>query len=422
MIEEERASPATGGAGTAEHVIDVHRAEWGRLLSALIRAVGAFDVAEDALQEAFAAAVVEWKTAAPRNPRAWLYGTARHKAIDVLRRRARFSAMAAALAEDAEPPPPAEDEDVPDERLRLIFTCCHPALPPEAQVALTLRTLCGLTTEEIARAFLVPVPAMAQRLVRAKAKIRAAGIPYVVPPYEELPARAAAVMAVLYLVFNEGYSAASGGALIRQDLCAEAIRLARLLRALPPVRVAELDSLLALMLLHDARRTARIDAAGELVPLAEQDRKLWDRAQIDEARALVESALSRAPPGPYALEAAIAAVHADAPSAEGTDWRQIALLYERLLTLHPSPVVALNHAVAVSMADGPAAALPLVEKLGDLDGYHLWHATRADLLRRLGREDEARAAYARALELTRNEAERRFLQKKLGDTQNELSQ
>ncbi len=394
----------------------LHRDEWGRLLSALIHAVGDFDVAEEALQDAFAAAVVDWAAAAPRNPRAWLYGTARHKAIDRLRRRARLSAMAAALSaeEEAQTLTFEEDEDVPDERLRLIFTCCHPALAPEAQVALTLRTLCGLTTDEIARAFLVQPATMAQRLVRAKSKIRAAGIPYQVPPLEELPQRAPLVMAVLYLVFNEGYSAARGDALIRRELCAEAIRLARLLRAMPPVPVRELDALLALMLLHDARRDARTDPAGEMVPLADQDRTKWDRAEIEEGCALVQAALAAAPPGPYALEAAIAAVHSEAERAEDTDWAQIAALYDRLHALHPSPVVALNRAVAVSMAIGPEAALPLVDELSaPLAGYHLWHATRADLLRRLGRREQAAAAYQKALELTQNEAERRFLRRRL---------
>ena len=398
---------------------EIYKADWGRLLSGLIRAVGDFDVAEEALQDAFAAAVTDWAANAPRNPRAWLYGTARHKAIDKLRRRARLSAMAAALSADEEAAAPAlaDDSAVPDERLRLIFTCCHPALAPEAQVALTLRTLCGLTTEEIARAFLVPPATMAQRLVRAKSKIRAAGIPYQVPSFEELPARASMVMAVVYLVFNEGYSAAQGDALIRHDLCAEAIRLARLLRALPPVPVRELDALLALMLLHDARRDARTDAAGEMVPLAEQDRTRWNRAQIEEGIALVKDALRHAPAGPYALEAAIAAVHAEASRAQDTDWRQIALLYERLHSLHPSPVVALNRAVAVAMADGPAAALPLVDALADeLGSYHLWHATRADLLHRLGRREEAIAAWKRAHELATNDAERRFLTRRIQGT------
>ena len=394
----------------------VYRAEWGRLLSALIRAVGDFDLAEEALQEAFAVAVVEWAGAPPRNPRAWLWGTARHKAVDHLRRLRR---RARDVDEPAERPilddaRDGEESAVPDERLRLIYTCCHPALAADAQVALTLRTLCGLTTEEIARAFLVPTTTMAQRLVRAKAKIRDAGIPYRVPPLVELPERTAAVMAVLYLVFNEGYAAAQGESLVRRELCAEAIRLARLLRALPPIQVAELDALLALMLLHDARRDARTDGNGELVPLAEQDRARWDRAQIDEGRALVASALSAAPPGPYALEAAIAAVHAGAARAEETDWRQIAGLYDRLHALHPSSVVALNRAVAVAMADGPAAALPLVDALESaLADYHLFHATRADLLRRLGRREEAIAAYHRAHALTQNEPERRFLAQRI---------
>jgi RNA polymerase sigma-70 factor (ECF subfamily) len=325
--------------------------------------------------------------------------------------------MGAALAAvEEEARAAVEEDEVPDERLRLIFTCCHPALPEEAQVALTLRTLCGLSTEEIARAFLVPPATMAQRLVRAKSKIRAAGIPYLVPSYEDLPERVSAVMAVVYLVFNEGHAAARGEALVRGELCAEAIRLARLLRALPPVTVPELDALLSLMLLHDARRPARQDSAGELVPLADQDRTLWNRAQIEEGCALVQGALRRAPPGPYALEAAIAAVHAEAPRAADTDWRQIALLYERLLVLHPSPVVALNRAVAVSFADGPAAAVPLVDALeADLDGYHLWHAARADLFRRLGRREEAIAAYHRARELAQNDAERRFLSHRLDE-------
>jgi RNA polymerase sigma-70 factor (ECF subfamily) len=395
---------------------EIFRAEWGRLLAALIHLLGDFDVAEEALQEAFAIAVTEWSGEAPRNPRAWLYGTARHKAFDRLRRQARFADKQAELAALT----PAfvsgvendEESGVPDERLRLIFTCCHPALAEEAQVALTLRTLCGLTTEEIARAFLVPVATMAQRLVRAKSKIRGAAIPYRVPPASELRERLSAVMAVVYLVFNEGYAAASGEALVRHDLCAEAIRLARMLRTLMPN--PELEALLALMLLHDARRNARVDDAGEIVLLADQDRSRWDRGEIEEGRSILRSSLRQWRPGTYALEAAIAAIHADAPSAEATDWRQIVAIYERLYALHPAPVVALNQAVAVSMADGPLVALPLVDALSEsLDGYHLWHATRADLLRRLGRVDEAVASYQSALALAGNETERRFLTRRI---------
>ena len=389
---------------------EIFRSDWGRLLSALIHLLGDFDIAEEALQDAFAIAVTEWADEVPRNPSAWLYGTARHKAIDRLRRQSRFAEKQvelAAMTSTSTSIDLEEESAVPDERLRLIFTCCHPALQEDAQVALTLRTLCGLTTEEIARAFLVPVATMAQRLVRAKSKIRGAAIPYRVPPASELRERLSAVMSVVYLVFNEGYAAASGTALVRHDLCAEAIRLGRMLRMLMPD--PELDALLALMLLHDSRRNARM-SDGDLVLLADQDRTLWDRAEIDEGRALLQSSLRRSTPGTYALEAAIAAVHADAPLASETDWRQIVILYERLYIRHPTPIVALNRAVAISMADGPAAALPLVEALGvSLDAYHLWHATRADLLRRLNRSDEALASYRRAYELTANEPERRFL-------------
>jgi RNA polymerase sigma-70 factor (ECF subfamily) len=406
-------------------VIDLDRlcrAEWGHLLSSLIRAFGDFDLAEEALQEAFAAAVVDWREAPPNNPRAWLYGTARHRAIDRLRRRERSAALLAELApfDERHVQSTGEDDAVPDERLRLIFTCCHPALPVEAQVGLTLRTLGGLTTEEVAHAFLVPPATMAQRLVRAKAKIREASIPYVIPGAEDLPERLGAVMTVLYLIFNEGYAAALGQTLVRRELCAEAIDLTRLLRALLLSRLntesPDVDSLLALMLLQDARRDARVRADGELVLLEDQDRSRWDRAEIDEGTLLIRSALERARPGTYALEAAIAAVHAESTSSEDTDWRQIAGLYERLLELHPSPVVALNRAVAVAMTEGPEAALTLVDALAEpLASYHLWHATRADLLRRMGRSDEAIASYERACALTQNESALRFLSQRLRD-------
>jgi RNA polymerase sigma-70 factor, ECF subfamily len=391
----------------------LHRSGWSHLLSALIRVLGDFDVAEDALQDAFAQAAAEWSGAPPRNPRAWLFTAACHRGIDRLRRRRRAAEWPLALPAPA-PAPALEDAAVPDERLRLLFTCCHPALSGEAQVALTLRTVCGLRTEEIARAFLVPPATMAQRLVRAKARIRDAGIPYAVPEAGELPERLSAVMSVIYLVFTEGHAAARGDALVRRELCEEAIDLARVLRRLLARPEPEVDALLALLVLHHARREARLDRNGDLVLLEAQDRGRWDRAQIQEGVLLVEAALRSGPPGPYALEAAIAAVHAEARTAAETDWAEIALLYRRLLALHPSPVVALNHAVALAMAEGPAAALPLVEELADrLDGSHLWHATRADLLRRLGREDEAAAAYRRALPLAGNATERRFLEQAL---------
>lgn len=402
----------------------VYSSDWGRIVATLIRSFGDFDLAEEAAQEAFAAAVDQWRdSGVPDSPPAWIIQTARHKAIDRLRRQTRFKerveSYASELSQTTEQPDYDTDE-IPDDRLRLIFTCCHPALAPDAQVALTLRTLCGLETDEIARAFLLPPTTMAQRLVRAKRKIRDAGIPYRVPDTRDLPVRLDAVLTVIYLVFNEGYASTRGKQLVRTDLCAEAIRLARLVRMLmAPQPPSEVTALIALMLLHDSRRHARLDEAGDLVVLEEQDRNRWDRRQIDEALPLVQEAFDNEP-GPFAVQAAIAAQHCQAARPEDTDWRQIVRLYDLLERLQPSPIVSLNRAVAVAMADGPLPALALIAALaatGDLDGYHLLHAARADLLRRLGSKAEAAVSYARALELVTNENERRFLERRLREVQ-----
>jgi RNA polymerase sigma-70 factor (ECF subfamily) len=399
----------------------VYRSESRHVLATLIRLLGDFDVAEEALHDAFTAAVEKWPIdGMPANPRGWLVSTGRFKAIDGFRRRARFDASLAEIADrlhaGAEDPASVDGDGIEDDRLRLIFTCCHPALPPNARVALTLREVCGLTTEEIARAFLATPPAIAQRIVRAKAKIREARIPYRIPSRADLPDRLDAVLRVIYLVFNEGYAASSGASLTREDLSDEAIRLGRLLLELMPE--PEVMGLLALMLLHGARREARTSPEGELVLLDEQDRSLWNREQIAEGTALVERALTSRRFGPYTLQGAIAAVHAAAPSAGSTDWSRIAALYDVLARADPSPVVELNRAVALAMRDGPAAGLALVEELlagGDLAEYPLAHAARADLCRRLGRTPEARASYERALALTPGEPQRRFLERRLGE-------
>jgi len=413
--------PAVSGEaveGVRATLDSIYRAESRRVFATLIRLLGDFDVAEEALHDAFRAALEQWpREGVPANPRAWLVSAGRFKAIDGIRRRARFDSvedmteMVEAIPDETQL---ASDENIEDDRLRLIFTCCHPALAPDAQVALTLREVCGLTTEEIAQAFLSAAPTLAQRIVRAKAKIRDARIPYQVPEPQELAERLDSVLRVIYLVFNEGYSASSGQSLTRVDLSGEAIRLGRLLVDLLPE--PEAIGLLALMLLHESRRTARATPSGELVLLADQDRTLWNRDQIREGSALVTRALASRRAGPYALQAAIAAVHAEAVTAAATDWNEIVGLYDALLGADPSPVIELNRAVAVAMRDGPAAGLAIVDAIlarGELRDYHLAHAARADLCRRLGKTADARASYRRAIELARQEPERRFLEQRV---------
>ena len=408
-----------GGVSSERAVSDAFRTEWGRVVAHLIRVTGNWDLAEECAQDAFTRALERWRDGIPENPGAWLKVTARNRAFDRLRRTRvgadKLREVGKTMSEYEE----HEDNEsgIEDDRLRLIFTCCHPALPIEGQVALTLRTLCGLTTVEIARAFMVPTETMAKRLVRAKHKIQDAHIPYRVPADSQLPERLRAVLVVLYALFKEGYSATAGADLIRRNLCSEAIRLARLLVELMPDEPEALG-LLSLLLLHDARRPARLDPAGDLITLEEQDRSLWDRAAIEQACGLLDRTVRLRRPGPYQLQAAIAACHATAESADATDWAEIVILYDRLNQLVASPVVGLNRAVAVAMADGPQGGLDLVEEIergGELTDYYLLPATRADLLRRLGRSAEARTAYARALELAPTDAERRYLSRRLAE-------
>jgi RNA polymerase sigma-70 factor (ECF subfamily) len=409
-------------ADQARNTVEVvYRSESRRVLATLIRRLGDFDLAEEALHEAFKAALEQWPhDGVPVNPRAWLVSAGRFKAIDALRRRARFEPLPddldRLLLTEADDGDSRLDENIEDDRLRLIFTCCHPALPPDAQVAMTLREVCGLTTEQVARAFLVSPPTVAQRIVRAKSKIRNARIPYEVPAAADLPDRLDSVLRVIYLVFNEGYSASSGAEITRHELSGEAIKLGRLLVELLPE--PEVLGLLALMLLHDSRRAARTSPSGELILLDDQDRSLWNQNQILEGLALVERALTGREVGAYTIQAAIAAVHANAPNTGATDWSQIVGLYDLLTRAEPSPVVELNRAVAIAMRDGPATGLPLIDAIlqqGNLSDYHLAHAARADLCRRLGQIAEARAAYERALTLTQQEPERRFLKRRLAE-------